>query len=146
MPRLARALHIHPQRTAIGGQTSNVHEHEAVPGKQPGCGGHRVVAQMFVINRVELAVIDEIPNIGDFDDGNTGVAEENPDPVDDTRQIRNVRKHVVCVNHVGLMPFRQRFGKLTAEKVLLHRTPACRALSAASEAGSIPRTGMSRST
>ena len=56
---------------------------------------------MLVVNRVELAVIDQIPQIRRLDDGHAGVLEHDANAVHDATQVRDVREHVVRVDDVG---------------------------------------------
>ncbi len=77
----------------------------------------REVAQVLVVDRVELAVIDQIPHVGRFDHGDAGVFEQCGDAGHETVGVGHVCQHVVGVNHVGSLALRGELcGELRAEE------------------------------
>ena len=60
---------------------------------------------MLVVNRVELAVIDQVPQVRRLDDGDTSVLEHDANAVHHATQVRDVREHVVRVDDVGADAF-----------------------------------------
>ena len=57
---------------------------------------------MFVVDRVEPDVVDQVLDVGDFDYGDSFVFEQLSKPGDKAVQISGMGQYVVGVNHIGL--------------------------------------------
>ena len=99
-----------------------------------------------MIDRVELAMIDQVSNVWRFDDCNTIFGQQYPDTVHHAGQVGNMREHVVRVDDIRAYTLgRECLGHVSPEKLLPRRYPVRRATAAGPDAGSIPRTGIPRS-
>ena len=64
--------------------------------------GHREVAEMLVIDRVELAVLDQVDHVGHLEHREAvRLLEQNRDPRDQAVQVRDVGEHVVGDDQIG---------------------------------------------
>jgi hypothetical protein len=80
-------------------------------------GGQREVAQMLVVNGVELASIDQVFDIRNLDDGDPRIFQDGGHPADHPVQVGHMSEHVVCVEDVGLLPsIAQAVAKLRTEE------------------------------
>ena len=69
--------------------------------EQPVQGRHAEVAQVLVVDGVELAVGDQLAKVGHFDHRDAVLLDQRGDAVDETVGIGNVGEHVVSDDHVG---------------------------------------------
>ena len=61
----------------------------------------REVAQVLMVDRVELAVVDQIDQIGHLQDRDAVLFEQGGDALDQAVQVGHVGEHVVGEDHVG---------------------------------------------
>ena len=61
----------------------------------------REVAEVLVVDRVELRVVDQVLDVGVLDRRDAVVREQDRDPLHEAVQSRRVRHHVVGHDHVG---------------------------------------------
>ena len=66
---------------------------------------HREVAQVLVVDRVELEAFDQLAHVRHFDLRDPVVGEDGRDALDEPIQIRDVGEHVVRDHHIGPFPF-----------------------------------------
>ena len=66
--------------------------------------GERVVSEMLVIDRVELAAIDHLLDVRDLEHGDAVILEEQPNPAHEAVDVGHVRQHVVAEDHVCAGP------------------------------------------
>ena len=78
----------------------DVIQRESVPLEETRQGCHREVAQMLVVDRVKLAVVDQILNVRDFDDDHTVFLQEDPDTFHEPVEVGDVGQDVVGDDHV----------------------------------------------
>ena len=76
---------------------------QGMPSKEFVHRGYREVAQVLVINGVELAVLDQVANIRRFDDCHTIILEQNANAFDEAVEIGYVGEHIVSNDHVGAL-------------------------------------------
>ena len=82
-------------RNALGvGDDQPVSRHAALE------GGQREVAQVLVVDRVELAPVEQVLDVRHLDHGNPGRSEHLGHARDEPVEVRHVREHVVGVEHV----------------------------------------------
>jgi hypothetical protein len=118
-------LHVHPQRTSVRGQSPHVDEGEAVTREEPRNGRHGEIAQVLVVNRVELAMVDQVPDIRSFDNRDAAFLQQRSDAVDDTSEVGDVREHIVRVDHIRAVPFRDQLLSERAPEEILTYGDAC---------------------
>ena len=63
--------------------------------------GDREVAQVLMVDRVELAVVDQIDQIGHLQDRDAVLFEQGRDALDQAVEVGDVGQHVVGDDHVG---------------------------------------------
>ena len=81
--------------------------------------GDREVAEMLVIDRVELAVVDQVAHVVHLDHGDAVVLEQRRDSVDESVRVRDVREHVVGMHDIGPAALGDELCRqLTAEELL----------------------------
>src|SRR6185312_3752058 len=85
---------------AVNSQRLDAIQKQAVALEQIAQRGDREVAQVLVIDRVELAVIDEIAHVRCFDDCNTIVLQQRRDAGNEAVRVGDVGQDVVGVNDV----------------------------------------------
>ena len=85
----------------MNGQALHVKHLQPVPAKEIVQRGDGEVAQVLVVDRVELDALDQLPHVGNLDDNDAIVFEHNAHARDDAVEVRDVREHVVGVYHVG---------------------------------------------
>ena len=73
---------IEPQRAAVDREPADVVQHQTMAPEQPVERGDREIAQMLVVDRVELAVIDQVDQIGHFKDRDAVGGKQRRDPLD----------------------------------------------------------------
>src|SRR5262245_57632013 len=98
--RSAVPPHRQAQRSAVDGDPLRVLDGEPTPSHQRVESREREVTEMLMINGVELELVDQVANVRDLDDRESFRSEDLPDAIDESGEIRNVRKHVVRVQHV----------------------------------------------
>src|SRR6516164_4461329 len=69
--------------------------------KQMIQGGYGEVAEMFVVNGIEFAMVDEILHVGHLDNRDAVVLQQETNALNETVQIGNVGEDVVADDHVG---------------------------------------------
>src|SRR5439155_21780640 len=80
---------------------------------------------MFVVYGIEFAALEHLSHIGHFDDRHTISSEQHRDATHKTVQVRNVRKHVVGVDHIGAIAlFREFLSQRLSEKLADSRNPS----------------------
>ncbi len=95
----------------------HVVEEETMITEQAFEGDHGKVAEVLVVDGVEFALLDEIDEIGNFNDCDPVRFEKQLHAFDEAVQIRDVRENVVSQKDVGLLAFRLEFTrKLFGEK------------------------------
>ena len=65
-------------------------------------GDEREIAQMLVVDRVELDAVDHVAQVRHFNHGDAAVDEQFTDAGDDSVHVGHVRKDVVCVDDIGV--------------------------------------------
>ncbi len=79
--------------------------------------GHGEIAQVLVIDRVELAVIDQILDVRRFDYRDSVILQQRRDSFHEAVGVGHVREHVVAVNDVGSLALRDQLrGELVTEE------------------------------
>ena len=92
--------------------------------EEPVERGQRVVAEVLVVDRVELDAVEQVLHVRHLDHPVPARAEELGDPGDEAVQVRHVREHVVGVHQVGPDPFGHELaGELTPEERAAGRDP-----------------------
>ena len=105
-------------------QTLDVDHGQTVAGAQAMDRGQREVAQVLVIDGVELSMVDEVPHVGHLDNRDAVRRQQRREAPGETRQVRHVGEDVVGVDHVGAIPARrQRARARLPEKVDDRRNP-----------------------
>ena len=56
-----------------------------------------------MIDGVELALLDQVDNVGRFDDGDAVGFQQGFDAVHETVQVGHVREHIVGQEHIGFL-------------------------------------------
>ena len=85
---------------------------------------HREVAQVLVVDRVELEAFDQLAHVRHLDLGDPVVGEDGRDALDEPVEIGDVGEHVVRDDHVGSLPLgRQTVGDVDAEELPQGRHP-----------------------
>ena len=92
-------------RSAVRREQIDVVDVQAVARVEILQARHAVVAQVLVIDRVELAVIDQVFHVRRFGDERPGVFQNRRDARDEAVGVGDVRHHVVRVNDVRFLPF-----------------------------------------
>ncbi len=89
------------QRAAVDLGALHVVEVEAVLAEELVQGGDGEVAQVLVVDGVELDVIDQIDNVGALDDGHAGRLQHGFDAGDEAVEVGHVGQDVVGQEDVG---------------------------------------------
>ena len=99
---------------------------------------------MLVIDGIELAALNHLPDVRHFEHCNASFFQEPRDPTDYSIQIRHMGQNVIGMNDIGAYSFRaQLFGEFRSEEIArasARRAPQPRGR--CSSAGSMPSTGM----
>ena len=98
-------LHEQPDRAAVHGHPLDLVQVQPVAAEQLVQRRHGEVAQMLMIDRVELAVVNEVHQIRTLDHRHAVILEDDPDALDEPVEVRHVRQHVVRQEHIGGLPF-----------------------------------------
>ena len=102
----------------------DVVQEQAVAAHERVDRGAREVAEVLVIDRVELAVFDEVANVGVLDRDDPVVGDKGPHARDEAVEVGHVGHDVVRDDHVGPEPFRpEPLGQLDAEELAQRRDP-----------------------
>ena len=114
--------------------------------KQPIERGQREVAQVLVVDRVELAVVEHVLDVRHLDHRHAVRLQQRPDAGDEAVQIGDVGEHVVGVEDVGALPVcRQPLAQASRRRTRdASGCPARSATAAMFRAGSMPSTGHAR--
>ena len=79
----------------------------------------RVEEEMFMINRVELTILDHIHGISKFKDSDASWFQKAQNADDKIINFVDMRKHVVRDHEIGQLAFaRQLFGASQAEEIV----------------------------
>src|ERR1700737_360972 len=98
---------------------------ETVPPKELVDRGQGEIAEVLVVDGVELAPVDKVPDVGNLDDGDPRIFQDVGHPADHAIQVRDVRQHVVRMEDVSLLPSTaQAAAQLRAEEVAERRNAA----------------------
>ena len=82
----------------------DVDDFQAVSPEQPVKGREGEVAEVFVVDRVELDVVDHVLGIGYLNHRLPAGGQECLDPLDESIGVSNMSEHVVGQEQVGLLP------------------------------------------
>ena len=82
-------------------------EGQPVPIEQCVERRHGEVAQVLVVDRVELEAFDQLAHVRHLDLGDPVVGEDGRDALDEPVEIGDVGEHVVRDHHVGSLPLRR---------------------------------------
>ena len=136
-----------PQRAAVDGQAPHVVQEQPVPAQQVVDRRHREVAQVLVVDGVELAVVDQVAHVGKLDDRHAVGLEQGGDAGHETVGVGHVGQHVVGVDDVGLLALGgQLLGQSMPKNSARLGTPIFSAASHRAGTGSMPSTGTPCST
>jgi hypothetical protein len=104
-------------RATVDREAFDVMNLEAVASCELVESREREIAKVLVVNRVELAVLDEVAHVRAFDDRDSTAVEHRRKTGNDTIQVGHVREDIVRVNDVGAKPLRRELvGELIAEE------------------------------
>ena len=145
---LARMRNEQPQRAAVDGHEFDIANHQPMPPAERLDRAQGVIAEMLVIDGVELELGDEVADVGRLDDGNALGLEHLLDPADESVGVGNMREDIVGVEDVGTLALRPpAAGPCSSSKnsTSVGMPLVLIASSAMLAAGSMPRTGMPRS-
>ena len=82
------------------------------------------VAEVLVVDRVELCVLDEVAQVGDLDDRDAIVFEDRLDPAHEAVGVGDVGQHVVAVDDAGAYAVSPESpGELLGEELVVGRDP-----------------------
>ena len=82
-----------------------------------GSGGE--IAQVLVVDGVELAMLDQVADVGELEDPNAIVLEQDFDAIDEAVGVGDMREHIVADDHVGALAFVAELGgQVLAEEVI----------------------------
>ena len=76
-------------------------EEQAVATKQLVYRSDREIAQVLMVNRVELAVVYQVPDIRELQDGHAFGCQQPGNARHEAVRVGNVRKNVVRVNDIS---------------------------------------------
>ena len=93
---------IDAQRAAVDRQLTNVVDEESVPSEQVIERGDRKVAEVLVIDRVELAVLDQVDHVGHLENRDpAGLLQQNGYPRHQAIEVRHMGEHVIGDDQIG---------------------------------------------
>ncbi len=92
------------QRASVDVGQNDVVQEETVTPEELVQRRHREVAEVLVVDGVELPLVDEVEQVGTLDDRHTVVGEQQVDAVDESVEVLDVREDVVAQKHVSLLP------------------------------------------
>lgn len=121
----ARRPREHAERAAVHGDALDVDDIESVPGKKRGESGEREVAEVFVVDRVELQPVDEFAKVGNLDRYDAAIARKGAQALDETVKVGDVGKHIVRDHEVGRTALGDEHpGEFGVEKLVHRLDPA----------------------
>src|SRR4051794_26877470 len=88
--------------SAVDRQMLDVRDLQATSSPQAVQCGQREIAQMLVVNGVELETVEQLFDVRHLDDRESSRRQHACDPIDEYRQVRDVCQDVVRVEHVCL--------------------------------------------
>ncbi len=83
------------------GQTLHAHRGQALRREEADERREREVTEMFVVNRVELAVVDHVAHVRRFHHHHAARRQQRVEAADNPGQIGHVRQHVVGMDNLG---------------------------------------------
>jgi hypothetical protein len=95
-----------PQRAAVDGDALHVVQEQALAREQLAQRRGREVAEVLVVDRVELEVLEEVAQVRRLDDGGAVRPEQAADAAHEVLRVRHVRQHVAGEDQRRLPPFR----------------------------------------
>ncbi len=117
-------LDIEAQRAAVDRDAADVVDEEAVRLEERVGAGHREIAQMLVVDRVEFIIVDQGLDVGTLDHGHACVLQQRRHSGDKAVRIGDMRQHVVRDDEVGLLSLGAQLpGQIETEKGV-HRVHA----------------------
>ena len=109
----------------MNGQAFDVHDVEISGSEQAIQRRHREVREVLVIDGIELGALDERTQVGDLDDRQPGLPDQQPQAVEESVEIRDMRQDVVGVHDVDApRAGHEAPGHVRAEKFAEGRHPA----------------------
>ena len=102
----ADRLDVKPQRTTVDWNAAHVVNIQTMAAEQCVGTRNRKVAEMFMIDGVELAFLDQIAHIRKLDNGHAIVPEHRPDAGDKIVRIGNMRDDIIGDKQVGCIDLR----------------------------------------
>ena len=120
----------------------HIRDDQPMSAKAPIESSEREITKVFVIDRVELTMIEHILDVGCLNDGNPRRLQDGPNPFDKPIQIRYVGQNIVCMENISYNPS---FANWAANSDVKNSSrvgmPCCSVATRATlRAGSIPRT------
>ena len=95
----------------------DVVDEEVMPPEQVVESGQREIAEVLVIDGVELAMVEQVLQVGRLDHGDAAGLHQDGDPLDEAVEVRHVGQHVVRMNDVGALSLgREPRGQILAEE------------------------------
>ncbi len=95
------------QRPAVDRQPFDIDNRQAMAAEEVIERGERVVAEVLVIDRIELAVVDHLLDVRRLDHRDAVLLEEDADPLHDAVEVRHMGEHIVRVHDVRALPGRR---------------------------------------
>ena len=80
------------------------------------------VAEMFIIDGVELTTVNQILYVRDLDDRYPSVVQQDANSLDEVVQIGDMSKDIVCDHDVWKEPLLTQSGSQICSKELTHRS------------------------
>src|SRR6266540_971044 len=91
------------QRSPVQRDPLDVGDRQLVTREQAGQRRQGEVAEVLVVDGVELEPGDHLAEVGHLDDRRAALLEQHGEPRDEAVQVGHVREHVVRVDHVGAL-------------------------------------------
>src|ERR1700722_947778 len=108
-----------PEGSAVDLGALHVVQEKAMITEQAGKRRHREIAEMLVVNGVELALLDQVDNVRRFNHCDAGGLQQGGDAVDEAVEVGHVSEHIVGQEDVSLLALRgQLFGQLLSKEVV----------------------------
>ncbi len=86
----------------MDGQLFDVVEIQAISAEKVIKGGHGEVAQMLVVYRIELAMVDQILYVRHLNDSHPLVFQQDTNSFHKAVCVSYMSQYIVCVDHIGL--------------------------------------------
>ena len=107
-----------PQRAAVDRHQLDIAYEQAVTTAKCLHRAHGIIAEVLVIDRVELQLVDEIAHIWRLDHGDATRLEQALDAEGKSVRVGNMGEDIVGVDDVGELAFRGKsLGKLLVEEL-----------------------------